>query len=114
MVNLKDRVLQIAIERGIYSVAALERKAGLGNGTIKKWNDSSPSIDKVIDVANALGVSVGFILGENSQIENVDRKNQICNELFLHRDYLDLMNVVMKCTSEEIISLTEMIKVWKK
>lgn len=112
--NLKDIVVRIAMERGIYSVAALERKAGLGNGTIKKWNESMPSIDKLIAVANALGVSVGFILGENSQIENVENKDRLLNELFMNQDYRDLISVASKCTSEEIKSLVEMIKVWKK
>lgn len=112
--NLKDRVLQIATERGIYSVAALERKAGLGNGTIKKWNESMPSIDKLMAVANALGVSVGFILGENSQIENIENKDRLLNELFLNRNYRDLITATSKCTQEEIKSLVELIKVWKK
>ena len=112
--NLKDIVVRIAMERGIYSVAALERRAGLGNGTIKKWNDSMPSIDKLMAVANALGVSVGFILGENSQIENVENKDRLLNELFMNQDYRDLIGVASKCTSEEIKSLVEMIKVWKK
>ena len=108
--NLKDRVLQIATERGIYSVAALERKAGLGNGTIKKWNESMPSIDKLMAVANALGVSVGFILGENSQDENLD---QLRNELFMRKDCCELMDILARCTTKEVESLAEMIKIWK-
>lgn len=42
------------------SIRNLERKTGLGNGTIGKWRkpDSNPSVYKVLNVANELGVSV--------------------------------------------------------
>ena len=45
------------------SLKALERDLGFGNGTIRRWNTNSPSVDKVQKVADYFGVSVGFILG---------------------------------------------------
>lgn len=44
------------------SITELEKKAGLGNGSISKWNDSSPTLKNLESVANVLGVKVETIL----------------------------------------------------
>lgn len=44
------------------SVRGLEIKAGLSNGTLKKWEKQKPSYDKVLDVANALNISVEWLI----------------------------------------------------
>ena len=44
------------------SVTYLERKAGLGNGTISKWNDSSPTVANLQEVAKVLKVKVNKLL----------------------------------------------------
>lgn len=40
------------------TIAELERQAGLKQRTIYKWDESKPSVDKVLAVANVLGVTV--------------------------------------------------------
>ena len=112
--QLKDRVVELAAERGIASTAALERKAGLGNGTIKHWNDSMPSVDKLIAVANVLGVSVGFILGEEISNDELEERDRLRNELFQNPEYRGLMDMASKCTPDEIRTLMEMMKIWKR
>lgn len=54
-----DKVKNIADAKKI-SIAELERKAGLSNGTIGKWRDSKNGIrfESVKAVAEALGVSI--------------------------------------------------------
>lgn len=44
-------------EKGM-TIAELERKAGLKQRTIYKWDESVPSIEKVLAVANALETTV--------------------------------------------------------
>ena len=44
-------------EKGM-TIAELERKAGLKQRTIYKWDESVPSVEKVLAVADALGVTV--------------------------------------------------------
>lgn len=44
------------------SVTEVEKKAGLGNGTISKWDNSSPTINNLEAVAAVLGVKVTTIL----------------------------------------------------
>lgn len=51
-------------EKKNISISALEKRAGLGNGTIGKWKsgDVSPTIDSLCAVANALGIEVTRLL----------------------------------------------------
>lgn len=45
------------------SITMLERECGLANATIRRWNDSSPSVSNLMKVAEYFGVSVDFLLG---------------------------------------------------
>lgn len=60
---LYDNIKEICNKKKI-SIRTLETKAGLGNGTIGKWNrpDAQPSLDSVIKVAKALGVSIDQLI----------------------------------------------------
>ena len=54
-------IKEICKEKNV-SVAEIEKKAGLSNGLISKWNESSPTIENLEAVANALGIKVQTIL----------------------------------------------------
>ncbi len=56
-----DVVAKLANEKGI-SIKALEEEAGLGNGTISKWQVTKPNIGSLEKVAKCLGVSVVDII----------------------------------------------------
>jgi transcriptional regulator with XRE-family HTH domain len=58
-----DNVKRIADKKGI-SIAALEKEANLGNGTIGRWGRSSPTVDSVKKVAAVLGVAVSTLLND--------------------------------------------------
>lgn len=58
---LYDRIREICKKKGV-SVSALERQAGLGHGTISKWNNVSPTTDNLQAVANILKVKVDNLL----------------------------------------------------
>lgn len=49
---------------GRMTVAQLERELGFSNGSIAKWERTSPSIDKVQKVADYFGVSIDYIQGK--------------------------------------------------
>ena len=55
-----EKIKILADERGI-SIYALEKKAGLPNGTIGKWRESSPTLKSLEAVARALDVSVASL-----------------------------------------------------
>lgn len=56
-----DKIKEICKEKGI-SVASVEKKAGLSNGAISKWKNSSPTIDKLQAVAKVLEVKVNKLI----------------------------------------------------
>ncbi len=56
-----DKIKQICDEKGV-TVSSVEKKAGLSNGAISKWNNSSPTIENLQSVANVLKVKLEKIL----------------------------------------------------
>lgn len=56
-----DKIKEICKSKEI-SVASVEKEAGLSNGTISKWNSSSPTVEKLNAVAKVLKVTVGSLL----------------------------------------------------
>lgn len=56
-----DTIKELCKEKGI-SIASVEKKANLSNGTISKWNKSSPTIDKLQAVAAVLKVKIDKLL----------------------------------------------------
>ena len=49
------------------TVTAMERELGFGRGTISKWKNSSPSIDKVKAVADYMGCSIDDLVSEEKK-----------------------------------------------
>ncbi|MBR4085855.1 MAG: helix-turn-helix transcriptional regulator [Lachnospiraceae bacterium] len=47
------------------TITALEREVGLSVPSISKWKDGNPTIQKILLVANALGVSIEYLLTSN-------------------------------------------------
>ena len=56
-----DNIKKICEERK-NSVSTVEKKAGLSNGTICKWNSSSPTVNKLQSVAKVLDVKIDELL----------------------------------------------------
>lgn len=59
--SIVDRLQAIARERGT-TFKQLEREIGLGNGTIRRWEDQSPRLDKLTKVADYLHVSLDYLV----------------------------------------------------
>lgn len=58
---LYENIKKLCAEKAI-SVTALEKDVGFGHGTIRSWKRVSPSLKKVQQVAERLGVSVGQLV----------------------------------------------------
>ena len=58
---LYDRIKEICNEKGI-SVRSVEREARLSNGAISKWNDASPTVDKLYAVSKVLKVKMDKLM----------------------------------------------------
>ena len=59
--HIYDKIKAICKEKGM-SVRQLESAAGLKNGAISKWNDSSPTIKSLKAVADVLKVKVDKLI----------------------------------------------------
>ena len=55
--SLVERIKSVAA-RSHLSIAEVEKKAGLSENSIYKWNRTDPGHSKVVAVADALGVSL--------------------------------------------------------
>lgn len=49
-------------EKKNLSISALEKAAGLGNGTIRLWRDSFPKVNNLAAVAAILGTTIDELL----------------------------------------------------
>lgn len=56
-----ENIRELCMKKNI-SISALEKKAGLGNGTIGKWRDSKPNVETLSKVADALNVSLSRLM----------------------------------------------------
>lgn len=54
----------------------MEQKLGISRGGISRWKNSSPSIDKVMIVADYLNVSVDYLLGK-TEIRNYSNLDKL-------------------------------------
>ena len=50
------------LQKNGVSITAVEKQAGLSNGAISKWNESSPTVEKLQAVAKTLECSVDDLL----------------------------------------------------
>ena len=58
---LYEKIQEICNSKGI-TVSGLEKDLGFSNSTIKKWKNSSPSIENLKKVADYFGVTVDYFL----------------------------------------------------
>ena len=80
--NILSRIRVLANEKGM-SISEIERKSDLGNGVIRRWDESVPTADKLQRVAVVLGTTIEFLLlGED--------KNQNQKAKILAREANDL------------------------
>lgn len=62
--TLVEKVKALCDEHGM-TFAGLERRLDFGNGTIRKWDNATPSGDKLAKVADFFLVSVDYLLGRD-------------------------------------------------
>lgn len=73
--TLFERIKETAKERGI-SLTALSVESGLGEKTIYKWKDKEPSANRIKAVADTLGVSVDYLLGNTDDMYGNKKENE--------------------------------------
>lgn len=64
--TLVQRIKELADERKT-TFAEIERKTGISNGQIRRWDTSSPKVENLQKVANFLDVSTDYLLGRTDK-----------------------------------------------
>lgn len=77
--NIVERIKDKAQEKGL-SIKALEEKIGLGNGTIKRWEHSSPQCNKIMLVANYLQVPLAWLVEGTESETLTNEEKELLNE----------------------------------
>ena len=74
--GLYEQIRDIAKSKG-YSINRLEKELGFARSSINKFNKNIPSVDKLQQIADFLGVTVDYLMtGENS----AEKKESVLNE----------------------------------
>ena len=64
-----QKIKKLAKEEGI-SIASLEKKLNIGNGTIRRWNEASPTLENISKIAKYFDISIDyFVEWEDEQIK---------------------------------------------
>ncbi|MDO5558093.1 MAG: S24 family peptidase [Oscillospiraceae bacterium] len=96
-----DRITALIKEKGL-SINAVEKALGFGNGAIKRFNTSSPSIDKIIALSDFLNVSVEYLLFG---------KNKSSSPNKLSDDEQELINLYTQLNRDDRIRIHERAEV---
>lgn len=66
--GIVDRIQELCSQNGI-KIRPLEEQLGIANGSIKRWDISSPSCERMLKVAEYFNVSVDWLLtGEHQNL----------------------------------------------
>ncbi len=94
--GILDRIRLLATKQGM-TVAEVERKADIGNGVAARWNRSTPTADKLQQVANVLGTTMEYLLlGEEDVNHNPKVKILAREANNLSDSQLDLIRSMIK------------------
>ena len=112
MSSLIERIEHVIKARGT-NFKRVERECGLGNGTIKRWGEQSPRLDKLALVSEHLQVSLDYLVfgrscsetstdGDNLELEAAKREQGlVCDGSPLNNAEADLIAMFRLLSEEE-------------
>ena len=112
MSSLIERIEHVIKARGT-NFKRVERECGLGNGTIKRWGEQSPRLDKLALVSEHLQVSLDYLVfgrscsetsrdGDNLDLEAAKREQGlVCDGSPLNNAEADLIAMFRLLSEEE-------------
>lgn len=93
-----DRIKNISKKKGYSSLRVLSETAGLGPNAIYQWRNKIPRTDNLQAVADVLGVSVDYLLGNTDDMHANKKANTFSDDL---KEYFD-EHPVLKFDGKEI------------
>ena len=116
--GLYEQIRDIAKEKG-YSINKLEQALGFARSSINKFNKNKPSIDKLQQIAEFLGVSVDY-LTTGEEPENGERyylndeTAAMAQELFENKELRVLFDAARTATPEDLKTTYDMLLALKR
>ena len=112
MSELINRIEAAITQKGL-TFNRVERECGLGNGTIKRWSEQSPRLDKLALVADFLDVSLDYLVRGTLQTENSPSRESDAAQLAcdgsplssLERDLIAMFRLLPEDAQKEIFEL---------
>lgn len=103
--SICERIKSLCDVRGI-TIYRIEKDCNLGNGSIMKWENSSPKVENVVKVADYFDVSVDYLLGRKKPVQESTFPIQRPNTLPFTDDELNIIMENKEGTKyfEQIIS----------
>ena len=92
--TLFERTKEIASKRGM-SLQEVAKKANLGVNSIYRWKERNPTTSNITKVADVLGVSVDYLLG-NTDDMHANKKDESTVDLIAAHWGVDLDNLSKK------------------
>ena len=95
--TLFERTKEIASKRGM-SLQEVAKKANLGVNSIYRWKERNPTTSNITKVADVLGVSVDYLLGNTDEMHANKKADTSSDDL---KEYFD-EHPVLKFDGKEI------------
>lgn len=76
--TLFERTKEIASKRGM-SLQEVAKKANLGVNSIYRWKERNPTTSNITKVADVLGVSVDYLLGNTDDMHANKKSDNVIN-----------------------------------
>ncbi len=67
--TIVDSIKKLCKDKNI-AVSQLEKEIGLSQGLVSKWMNTTPSLDKIVDIADYFHVSLDEVVGYNQNIND--------------------------------------------
>ena len=74
--TLFERTKETASNRGL-SIQQVAKKAGLGINSIYRWKERNPTTSNIKAVADVLGVSVDYLLGNTDEMHSNKKDDNV-------------------------------------
>ena len=109
-----DRVEALRKEKGL-SRRGLESIAGLSNGQIARWKNSTPSSEGLYKIATALDVSQEYLMTGEARSYYVNEDTaKVAQEIFENRELRALFDVQRDMKPEDLQALYNMALALKR
>ncbi|WP_394523717.1 helix-turn-helix domain-containing protein [Lacrimispora sp. JR3] len=116
--GLYERIRDTAKVKG-YSVNRLEQELGFARSSINKFNKNAPSADKLQKIAEALGVSVDYLMTGNMEDDSEhyyvnEETREIAQEIFENPDLKSLFHAAKDLPPERLKAHIDFIQSLKQ